>query len=1418
MLNGNATVTIEANKNNKYVDEGATCLDGVDGDITPTPVSTVDITRVGNYTVTYSCMDTSGNNAVPVSRTVIVEDTTPPVIILNGPATVRVNLGDTYIEQGAVCRDMVDGDNDADVGGDTVVTSIPKPYMITYDCTDVAGNDADQVTRTVIVRVPGPTTPADVTSATKNGTYGPGEIVDIRITFTEKVSLETFGIRDDNDTNPSPFKVLQGAYSVTTTTIDSRHYALVASFSDDGVQIIDITDPSRPTAVAGVTDNSTANPTDYPVLDGVRSVTTTKIPVNGADGHYALVASQNDDGVQIIDITDPSSPTAVASVTDNSTENPTDYTKLEGAYSVTTTKIPVNGADGHYALVASFFDDGVQIINITDPSSPTAVASVTDCDVDCTATDYPVLEGAISVTTTTIDSRHYALVASSTDSGVQIIDITDPSSPIAVASVADSTGANPTDYPVLENSVSVTTTTIGSNHYALVASSNDDGIQIINITTPSSPTAVAGITDGRSDGNGGTFDMLKNPQSVTTTTIPVNGADRHYALVAASTDRGVQIIDITDPSRPTAVSSMADSTEENPTNYSELQGAVSVTTTQIGSRHYALVASLGDNGVQMIDVTEPARPLNSLLPYVALDLVGDRRAAYAVMQDDDGKSLAFEYLVGPVDWTTDLAYLGTDALNLGRNNLTDAFDSTDLSGVMLPVPGSPHSLSYNKDIMLSDTAAFVTTWRTDEDSDTITLPINGSGMTVVWGDGHVDRGISAPVNHTYTTAGDYTVQVTGGLTVFNLNGHNDAPKIISIDQWGDASWTTMKDAFQGASRMSYHATDAPDLSGVADMSSMFDGAASFNGDISGWSVSSATDMTDMFSGADIFAQNLGEWYIVPDDTFIAGPDIPGVVGLISAQNGFLENHNATYGIGTGGYSELFEIVNGNQLNMTSAGARSSYGVNVTASGPAVFEDGNNWRMLDVTVTSRYDPPVPPAFVSSELNRVTWMLGITFSEAIDVTPKEMVVPAKIHIRESGNYTGGGITLTAEELDTTVDGATISFNLTASHRETVAGLTTPELTIEAGAVRDTSGNLIDGSFDVSTAAFTGVTFSVSLQEPSPTGMVFSNDGKKMFVIGDDGRGEINEYTLSTPFGISTPDSVDAFSVSSQEPSPTGMAFSNDGTRMFVIGNGTGGSINEYTLSTPFDLSTASFTNVNFSVSPQDMNPTGMAFSNDSTTMFVVGLNKSDVNEYTLSAPFGISTATFVDAFSVSSQESSPTGMAFSNDGARMFVIGDDGDDVNEYALSTPFDISTAAFVDAFSVSSWESSPTGMAFSSDGTKMFVIGDGAGRSNINEYALTSIYPIDVVSEVGGNPASLASVTSTIPDGAYGPDTVIDVQINFPEPVTLRTFPIQDSQPLIEGLSRAQEVLFMQADGRHYAVVADQGNDSSSHSGRLRP
>ena len=126
---------------------------------------------------------------------------------------------------------------------------------------------------------------------------------------------------------------------------------------------------------------------------------------------------------------------------------------------------------------------------------------------------------------------------------------------------------------------------------------------------------------------------------------------------------------------------------------------------------------------------------------------------------------------------------------------------------------------------------------------------------------------------------------------------------------------------------------------------------------------------------------------------------------------------------------------------------------------------------------------PPTFVSSVLNSTSGALAITFSEDIDVTPATNVVPAKMHVRESGNYTGGGITLSAGELATTADGATISFALNASRLATIVALGTPELTIEPGAVRDTSGTLIDGTFDVSTAVLS-ITTSISPRKAHPT----------------------------------------------------------------------------------------------------------------------------------------------------------------------------------------------------------------------------------------------------------------------------------------------------------------------------------------------
>jgi hypothetical protein len=80
-------------------------------------------------------------------------DTEAPLITLNGDATLNLTVGDTFTDPGATASDNVDGDISSSivVGGDTVDTNTVGDYTVTYNVSDVAGNVATQVTRTVTV-------------------------------------------------------------------------------------------------------------------------------------------------------------------------------------------------------------------------------------------------------------------------------------------------------------------------------------------------------------------------------------------------------------------------------------------------------------------------------------------------------------------------------------------------------------------------------------------------------------------------------------------------------------------------------------------------------------------------------------------------------------------------------------------------------------------------------------------------------------------------------------------------------------------------------------------------------------------------------------------------------------------------------------------------------------------------------------------------------------------------------------------------------------------------------------------------------------------------------------------------------------------------------------------------------------------
>jgi DNA-binding beta-propeller fold protein YncE len=263
-----------------------------------------------------------------------------------------------------------------------------------------------------------------------------------------------------------------------------------------------------------------------------------------------------------------------------------------------------------------------------------------------------------------------------------------------------------------------------------------------------------------------------------------------------------------------------------------------------------------------------------------------------------------------------------------------------------------------------------------------------------------------------------------------------------------------------------------------------------------------------------------------------------------------------------------------------------------------------------------------------------------------------------------------------------------------------------------------------YSIQAAIYSWNSFIVKPQETSPTGIAFSSDGTKMFVTGDN----VNQYTLITAWNLRTASFTTNFVVSGQDASPRDLAFSSDGTKMYVIGQ-TNDSVYQYTLGTAWDLSTASYASLSISVNAQDATPTGIAFSSDGTKMYVVGTTNDTVYQYTLGTAWDLSTATYASlSKSVAAQETQPNALAFSPDGTRMVLLGSTS--VKQYTLGTAWNVSTATYDSvSFSVAAQEAATRGLAFSSDGTRMYIV--GSDEDTVNEYYTTIISTITVPAAV---------------------------------------------------------------------------------------
>ncbi|MEL0118186.1 MAG: immunoglobulin-like domain-containing protein, partial [Opitutae bacterium] len=151
-LTGDANFAAEAGEN--FTDPGAKAYDDRDGDITARLliVGTVDSTKPDTYPITYNVTDSAGNKATEVVRTVTVEDTTAPIITLNGEAEIGLEVGSEYTDLGASALDSFEGDLTASItSSGTVDINKPGSYEIKFNVADSNGNQAVETVRIITV-------------------------------------------------------------------------------------------------------------------------------------------------------------------------------------------------------------------------------------------------------------------------------------------------------------------------------------------------------------------------------------------------------------------------------------------------------------------------------------------------------------------------------------------------------------------------------------------------------------------------------------------------------------------------------------------------------------------------------------------------------------------------------------------------------------------------------------------------------------------------------------------------------------------------------------------------------------------------------------------------------------------------------------------------------------------------------------------------------------------------------------------------------------------------------------------------------------------------------------------------------------------------------------------------------------------
>jgi len=272
-------------------------------------------------------------------------------------------------------------------------------------------------------------------------------------------------------------------------------------------------------------------------------------------------------------------------------------------------------------------------------------------------------------------------------------------------------------------------------------------------------------------------------------------------------------------------------------------------------------------------------------------------------------------------------------------------------------------------------------------------------------------------------------------------------------------------------------------------------------------------------------------------------------------------------------------------------------------------------------------------------------------------------------------------------------------------------------------DQSGNdglSIDIGWNINTAVYDNKNKYVSTEEEMAKRIRFNADGTILYLLGEL---YVYQYILSTAWDVSTASYDDSYF--HNIAFSRGFHFSSDGTKMYILVDTSGTErVNQYTLSSAWDIGTASYTS-QFLITSQTSIPLDLWFSTDGSVMYVWAGDASNniCYQYNLSTPWVLTSASYDTSNNLFGVIPTPGAIAFKSNGEALFITSTTF--VTEYPLATAWDLSTLSDIaKSKNVSAQTSTPGSVCFNAVASKMYILGTGVENDYIYQYSLLAGWP----------------------------------------------------------------------------------------------